>query len=435
MRSGIANVRASRAPAPLDVEGPSGHAGTVKENENGAAAAATAPPHGKQEVVLMRVQRSPEGIRQRHSRSCAAGGGRACSCKPTYEASVYSVKHGRKIRKTFPTLAAARSWRADATTLVRKGKLGPASKTTLREAWTVWLAGSTAGTIRTRDGAKYKPAAIRSYVGGMERHVLPELGALRLSSIGRNDIQDLVDGMLGQGLSPSTIRNAVMPIRVVLRRAFERGEIPTMPMHGVRLPRVEGSREADATAEDASRLIAALPEADRALWASAFYGGLRLGEIQALDWTNIDLDARKLRVTRSWDGTAKSFIEPKTKTSVRSIPILGPLRNELISQRLRSGRATGLVFGADGVQPFVASTVRRRAFRVWEEAGLKAVAFHACRHSFVSFAIAAGLNAKAISSYAGHSEISTTYDRYGHLLDGHEEQAASLLDRYLAENG
>lgn len=385
----------------------------------------------------MRDKRSPEGVRTRHSRSCAKSEheAEACNCRPSYEASVYSAKHGRKIRKTFPTRAAARSWRADTMTLVRKGKLGPATKTTLREAWTEWHAGATAGTIRTRDGARYKPSAIRSYVGGMERHVLPELGARRLSSIARNDIQDLVDGMLGKPLSPSSIRNAVMPLRVVFGRAFDRGEIPTTPMLGVRLPRVEGSREAGATPVDAAHLIAALPEAERALWSLAFYGGLRLGEIQALAWEAVDLDAGKLRVTRSWDRAAKIFIEPKSKASIRSVPILGPLRAELIAQRLRSGRATGLVFSADGATPFVASTVRRRAFRVWEEAGLKAVAFHACRHSFVSFAIAAGLNAKAISSYAGHSQISTTYNRYGHLLDGHEAQAASLLDSYLAQHG
>jgi integrase len=393
----------------------------------------------------MRDKRSPEGVRQRHSRKCAKGEGKACNCQPTYEASVYSARDGRKIRKTFPTRAAARSWRAETSVRVQRGQLRAPTPVTLEEAWRDWYSAALAGKVLTHNGVRYKPSTLRSYRLGMERPVVKEhrnersvldlMGGRRLSSISRNDIQDLVGEMLGRELSPSSIRNAVMPLRVVLARAVERGEIPATPFLGLRLPRVEGVREANATPEDAVHLIAALPEADRVLWACAFYGGLRLGEIQALDWANVDLDARRLRVARSWDGTAKVFIDPKTKTSIRSVPILSPLRNELIAHRLRSGRAIGLVFGVDGMSPFVASTVRRRAFRVWADAGLQAVGFHACRHSFVSFAIAAGLNAKAISSYAGHSQISTTYNRYGHLLDGHETQAASLLDSYLAQHG
>ena len=57
---------------------------------------------------------------------------------------------------------------------------------------------------------------------------------------------------------------------------------------------------------------------------------------------------------------------------------------------------------------------------------------HECRHTFASLMIAAGVNAKALSTYMGHASITITLDRYGHLMPGNEEEAAGLLDPYLA---
>ncbi len=62
---------------------------------------------------------------------------------------------------------------------------------------------------------------------------------------------------------------------------------------------------------------------------------------------------------------------------------------------------------------------------------LAPIGLHECRHTFASLMIAAGVNAKALSTYIGHSSIQITLDRYGHLMPGNEQEAAKLLDRYL----
>ncbi|TMK97772.1 MAG: hypothetical protein E6G34_08735 [Actinobacteria bacterium] len=72
-----------------------------------------------------------------------------------------------------------------------------------------------------------------------------------------------------------------------------------------------------------------------------------------------------------------------------------------------------------------------RARRAWKDAGLEPVTLHECRHTFASLMIAAGVNAKALSTYMGHATISVTLDRYGHLMPGNEAEAAGLLDAYL----
>src|SRR6476620_4513701 len=85
-------------------------------------------------------RRTPTGIRPRHSRSCATSHGQErCNCSPSYEAFVYSAADGKKIRRVFPTLAAARSWRHDSATAVRRGAMRAPTATTLREAWEAWV--------------------------------------------------------------------------------------------------------------------------------------------------------------------------------------------------------------------------------------------------------------------------------------------------------
>jgi len=67
----------------------------------------------------------------------------------------------------------------------------------------------------------------------------------------------------------------------------------------------------------------------------------------------------------------------------------------------------------------------------WKKAKLSPIGFHDARHTYASLSIAAGVNAKALSTYMGHSSITITLDRYGHLMPGNESEAAALLDRYL----
>jgi integrase len=126
-----------------------------------------------------------------------------------------------------------------------------------------------------------------------------------------------------------------------------------------------------------------------------------------------------------------ALIEPKSRAGRRAIPIIEPLRRELLQHHLSIGRRDGLVFGVTSTRPFSHSVVSRRAANAWRRAGLGPIGFHEARHTFASFLIAAGVNAKAISSYLGHASIQVTFDVYGHLMPGNEAEAAALLEGYL----
>jgi integrase len=371
------------------------------------------------------------GIQIRHGRGCPAADDKdaRCRCKPSYRAEVYDRRAGQKIRKTFPTISAAKAWRSDSLGEVRRGQLRAAPPTTLRGAATAWLAGAEDGSIRTRSGDRYKPSALRGYRAALESRILDELGAHKLADIRRRDVQDLADRLIAEGLDPSTVRNALMPLRAIYRRAVSRGDATINPTTGLELPAVRGRRDRIVSPVEAAALIAAVPEADRPVWATACYAGLRLGELQALRDEDVDLAEGVIRVERSWD-PREGVIEPKSHAGKRTVPIVAALRVHLAAHKLRRGKAGGLFFG-EGERPFNRDGLVARAGKAWKAAGLAPLGLHEARHGCASLFIAAGVNVKALSSYLGHASITITLDRYGHLLPGSEAEAVGLVDAYI----
>ncbi len=371
-------------------------------------------------------------IKKRHSRNCPARRGKRCSCKGGYRAEVYSPRDKKKIRKTFTLKGDAQSWAAEVKRGVDHGTLRAPTKRTLGEAAAVWLAGAEAGTIRNRSGNRYKPATLRGYRQALEDHVLPVLGGRRMNAVTTSDLQALVDRWSAESQSPSTIRNSIKPMQAIYRRARAREGLAGNPTRDLELPAPNPKEVEIVAPEVAAQLLDVLPVEDRALWATALYAGLRYGELRALRWSALDLAAGAIRVTESWD-PKEGAIAPKTKNSQRTTPLPGLLRDYLMEHRIAAGEppVDGLVFGDKSGKPFQAATIYRRADRAWEAQSLGRLRLHQARHTYASFMIAAGVNAKALSSFMGHSSIKVTFDLYGHLMPGTEAEAAALLDTFL----
>jgi integrase len=370
----------------------------------------------------------PEGIETRHRLDCASRNGRRCSCKPGYRAV---VRQGSvRLAKTFDRVADARQWRSQTLAGIAAGTVKVSTPTTLREAAESFLAAAERGTARTSSGDRYRAGTLRGYHDALSLRILPSLGAAKLGDVSRQDVQRLADEMLDAGLSASTVRNTLKPLQVIYRCALQDGVVAVNPTTSLRLPAVRGTRDRIAPPEEVERLLAALRPDDRALWATAFYAGLRRGEIAALDWSCVDLAAGVIRVKRSWHEQG-GFGPPKSRAGNRRVPIPAALSEALVEHKLVTQRDTGLMFGPTASRPFTPTAVRRRALTAWKRAGLAPIGLHEARHTYASMAIAAGVNAKALSAHMGHSSITLTFDRYGHLMPGNEDEATRLLDRYL----
>jgi integrase len=375
------------------------------------------------------------GIVVKHRMSCASERDGRCNCRKIYQAAVWSARDAKRIRKHFDSLGAAKMWRADSYGKLRRRELRAPSRITFAEAAEQWLAGARAGSIRTRSGDLYKPSAIRSYESALRGSkdgtggLLRELGTIRLSEMTLDHVQDFADRLLAAGAHPSTIQNAIMPVRVIYRWRYR--DVPVNPTAGLRLPAVRCAPGRIASPAEAELLLAALEAADRPLWATALYAGLRRGELMGLRWRDVDLAQGVLNVARAWDPKEHQMVTPKSRAGSRKVPIPAMLRAFLAPLKLASATDPELlVFGAGG-RPFSATSITERAQRAWKAAGLEPIGLHDCRHTFASLMIAAGVNAKALSTFMGHANISITLDRYGHLMPGAEDDAAALMDAYL----
>jgi integrase len=388
-----------------------------------------------------------EGIRRRHSRSCATRGGGRCNCSAGWEASVFSKRDGRKVRKTFARESEAKTWRADALVALTRGGLRASRPTTLDDAWEAWYSGAREGTVTNRSGDPYKPSALRSYERAMRLRVLPRFGSVKLADIHRVDLQEFADALRAEGKNASTVKVTFLPLRAVLGRAVAQGALVVNACDGLKLAAVRAGRERVASPEEAEALLAAAPRGDLAVWATALYGGLRRGELQALRAEDIDLGSGLIRVERGWD-EKEGVIALKSRAGRRRVPIAPVLRDMLVEHRMTTPReGDELAFGRTAGSPFHAKSLQDRADRAWkafskaereaaeeeerEPRTLTRITLHECRHTFASLMIAAGVNAKALQVFMGHSSIQVTFDLYGHLMPGSEAEAAALLDAYL----
>jgi len=381
--------------------------------------------------------RPGEGIEVRHAAGCPkSNGGARCRCAPSYRAEVYDRATRRRVRRTFPTLAAAKTWRADAAREVKARRLSARRAPTFNRAADAFLDAARDGRARARTGEHYKPSALRGYEEALRLRLRPALGALPLDEIEPRHLRALTERMLAEGMGASTVRNTINAARVVYRYALAHGARAANPCEGLDLPATPRRRERIPSVAEAAELLDALPEADRALWATFFYAGLRCGEARALTWGDVDLKAGVLRVRATWDRVAGP-VPPKSRAGRRDVPLPATLGRYLREHRLRTGRTAGLVFGRTEADPFSPEAVVKRARRVWKEHDLEALTPHDARHAYASFSIEAAarsggsVNVKALSEYMGHASIAITYDRYGHLLPGAGEQAARMLDALL----
>ena len=393
-----------------------------------------------------------EGVYPRHRRSCPSRGDGACDCgsRLHWQAAAWDPIAHKKIKRTFPTLGAAKAWRADAQVAIRRHELRAVPSPTVAAAGESLIAGMRDGSVRARDGAMFKPSTIAGYDAALRERIVPALGRRRLVDVTRGDLLTLVRRMLREDRDPSTIRNALMPLRLIFRLALAEGVVSVNPTSGLALPSSNSRRDRIATPAEAGALLAALPEGDRALWAVALYAGLRSGEIGGLDWGAVDLDRGVIVVERAWCWKSSTFTAPKSRAGRREVPIVGPLRALLLEHRLRTGRREGLVFGRDGRRAFNRTTLRARALAAWTEVPVLGcdvdaerrdgrplplhgyLTLHEARHTYCSTALAAGVSPAAVSRYAGHASVAFTLNRYVKALAGTETDDAARIEAFLS---
>jgi len=281
----------------------------------------------------------------------------------------------------------------------------------------------------------------------VNRHLIPNLGQIRLRDLRPQHIASYCSKAVSKGLSNRTILHHFRLLHKALNDGVKLGLVSVNPCDGVNSPNPVDKEMKCLSPEHVGKFLFAAqntPWPFYYLFYTMLFTGLRRSEILALTWENIDLDLCFLSVTHTLhklSGGRYSITQPKTRKSRRQValpPSLGLLlreyKDKVQTQRLLLGRALtepDFVFAHPDGRPLDPSTATHMFRKVLQRAGLKDLRLHDLRHSYASLMLAAGVNVKVISESMGHANISITLDTYGHLLPGMTRTAAESFDKLL----
>ena len=295
-----------------------------------------------------------------------------------------------------------------------------------REGVTEWIARWMEEDLR----GSVKTSSYQTYCNIYRKHLLPVFGRLRLSELTPGVVNDFVTSLEASGLANSTVKSIFRLLSSAMRAALEEGLIAKNPCRKIRIRRSEGREQRVLTHSEQEKIRkSASSEADLPALLG-LYMGLRLGEVCALKWKDIDWQQRTITIRRTAQRIAhrnagkKTLLMVGTPKSLRSQRVL-PVP-EFLLEKLRTMQVRGeYIFGAStAAEP---RTVQRRFMRFMKQLGIVGAHFHSLRHSFATRLLELGVDVKTVSVLLGHGSAKTTLDFYAHSLPSQQQAAMRLL--------
>jgi integrase len=328
----------------------------------------------------------------------------------------YRDASGRQRQKTCRTLDEAKRFRAKVTLNPAAGS--PRSGPTVAEYADEWLS-MLAGV---------RPATAVEYRRDLEAYVLPRLGGVRIGALDARRIRKLAYDLREEktkrapaGRSWATVRRILAPLSVMLGAASEDGVIPARPWPRLPTPRRDPLKRRHLSVDELARLLAALPTPqDRLLVRFLAETGLRVSELKALRWRDLELEDEPVVCVRRRHRLLDGEQETKSERSSGTVPITPQLARELKAHRLRNGQPDGgrLVFtGASGKRLDEANYRRRVLDPACVRARIVPIGFHVLRHTHGSIVAAATRDVRAVQRRLRHASAAFTLETYIHLLD------------------
>ncbi len=293
---------------------------------------------------------------------------------------------------------------------------------TLKEAILLW---------HEANKIKHKGSTELKYESLIEKHILPELGKMKLSSITPVVLNNYMDKKLTNGridkqggLSPSYVRSIMLIITEVLDYAASEQMCKPIrnPIHKPTIQKKELKVLEELEQHKLEIELIRKMDSTRLGILLSLYTGLRIGEVCALKWNDIDLDKKVIHVrstivrvrNRNVEGSFVTMLvvdKPKTKSSLRDIPISSNLMPILVSMQ----PSIQSIYVVSNTNKFMSPrTYEYRFHRILDLCGISSINYHILRHTFATRCIEAGVDVKSLSEILGHSNVSITLNTYVH---------------------
>ena len=304
---------------------------------------------------------------------------------------------------------------------------------TVKEFMNYWL----------HDIVKYhvKQSTFSNYMHYSDKWIVAYLGNEKLYKLKTEKIQQFINYLTMEGLSAGSVRNVYRTLGAMMKIAKKFHYLNSDPCEGVTLPEVKKKGTMILSTQEQKKLEATAEEykvIPGLMTIMALYTGLRIGELCALTWSDIDLKNGKLSVNRTRQRIkriapqakqSKTHLitdSAKSSNSIRMIPLPIFLLKQLRKHQLQQG-TSDYVF-TQNAKPLEPRTVQHQFKRLLKKAKIKLVNFHALRHTFATRLLEENVDIKTISELLGHSSVKITLDLYAHSRDEHKRKAIKKLD-------
>ena len=307
----------------------------------------------------------------------------------------------------------------------------------VKELFDIWLNKYCKLSIKIRSFNKYEAV--------INLHINPELGDYEITDITSNILQDFIADKLSKGniktKKPLSV-NTVFGIVSVLKQGFKFALIQELiikdPTVSIKLPQAQ-EKEVEALTREEQKIIE-----EYCLKSSkqnylgiiiCLYTGIRLGELLALTWDNIDFENKLLYIkntsyTSKVNGKNTIIIDkPKTKKSNRIIPI--PDKLLVLLEMQKSASLSSYVISTKQNKIVETRSYQRTFESILSKCKIKHYNFHCLRHTFVTRALELGMDIKTLSEILGHTNVATTLNRYAHSLLDYKKQEMNKIGTLL----
>ena len=283
---------------------------------------------------------------------------------------------------------------------------------------------------------KVKESTQACYHRQMTLHILPALGDIPLQKLSAQTIQDFVNQLANKGLAPSTVNGIFRIVSAAVQKAADEFIIPVNVCAKIELPkgRIMEVEALTRTEQEQLETVAAQDKNGLAALLS-LYTGMRVGEISALRWEDVDLENGLIQVRRTAQRislqrnketkTSVIFGPPKSASSMRLIPLPQTMTDCLKKHRETAVSEYVITSRRGFAEPRV---LQYRLQSLIKKAGITPTRFHALRHSYATRCIELHIDITTLSKNLGHASTKMTFDVYTHASLEHRKEAVQDLN-------
>ncbi len=296
---------------------------------------------------------------------------------------------------------------------------------TVRDLSTEWL-------FVTRN--RIKESTTANYRMKLDKHILPAFGEHNFTVLAAKDIYAFIESKLKSGLSARYVTDIIVLMKSIYRYACREYAVRSV-LDGIILPRKKRN-EVKVLNKEQQKTLSSYLNTNRSTTtlgvALSLYTGVRIGELCALQWQDIDLVNSTLTVRKTiqriqcFDGKNKTRLvitEPKSANSLRTIPIPDCIMPMLIEFK---GKGSDYILSGS-CRPVEPRTMQNRFKKVLNNAKLPSINYHSLRHAFATGALELGFDIKTLSEILGHSSVEVTLNRYIHSSMDRKRTCMNLL--------